>query len=89
MQQSFMLCFLFYTPPAWLVGPSLAGACWPHQVCSRLGLPLAFKVLDEGRYCLAWPADRQQQQLMMAAGEQVVVDVYGRGGLLTVTEVRW
>lgn len=57
------------------------------QVCSRLGMTLGFKVLEEGRYCLVWPKSDEQQQLLMAAGEACVVDVYGRGALLTVKEV--
>eukprot|EP00878_Enallax_costatus_P017633 GHUV01018527.1.p1 GENE.GHUV01018527.1~~GHUV01018527.1.p1 ORF type:complete len:426 (+),score=190.14 GHUV01018527.1:1236-2513(+) len=57
------------------------------EVCSRLGLSLGFKVLDEGRYCLVWPRSGEQQQLLMAAGEACVVDVYGKGALLTVKEV--
>lgn len=59
-----------------------------HQVCCRLGLTLGFKVLDEGRYCLVWPKAGEQQHLLMAAGEACVVDVYGKGALLTVNEVR-
>lgn len=57
------------------------------QVCSRLGLSLGFKVLDEGRYCLVWPRSGQQQRLLMAGGQACVVDVYGKGALLTAKEV--
>lgn len=44
-------------------------------------------MLEEGRYCLVWPKSGQQQQLLIAAGEACVVDVYGHGALLTVKEV--
>ncbi|KIZ02112.1 hypothetical protein MNEG_5847 [Monoraphidium neglectum] len=56
-------------------------------VCARLGLELAVRVLvDEGgsHYCLAWPADAP---LAAAGVGRCVVDVYGRGALLTVDEV--
>ncbi len=55
-------------------------------VCARLGLELAVRVLrDEGGsyYCVAWPAGAPLQ----AGGVRCVVDVYGRGALLTVDEV--
>jgi hypothetical protein len=58
-------------------------------VCSRLDLQLGFKVLESGRYCLAWPkGDDEQQHPLTAAGEACVLDVYGKGVLLTVKEVR-
>jgi hypothetical protein len=58
------------------------------QVCSRLGLQLGFKVLESGRYCLAWPqSESGQQHPLTAAGEACVLDVYGKGALLTVKEV--
>jgi hypothetical protein len=57
-------------------------------VCSRLGLQLGFKVLESGRYCLAWPkGDGEKQHPLTAAGEACVLDVYGKGALLTVKEV--
>jgi hypothetical protein len=60
------------------------------QVCSRLGLQLGFKVLESGRYCLAWPqSEGGQQHPLTAAGEACVLDVYGKGALLTVKEVSY
>ncbi|WIA13413.1 hypothetical protein OEZ85_006993 [Tetradesmus obliquus] len=57
------------------------------EVCSRLDLPLGFKVLEGGRYCLAWPRGEEgQQHPLTAAGEACVLDVYGKGALLTVKE---
>jgi hypothetical protein len=56
-------------------------------VCARLGLPLAARVLrDEAGayYCVAWP----EAGPLAAAGGRCVVDVYGKGALLTVEEVR-
>eukprot|EP00882_Tetradesmus_deserticola_P011815 GHRQ01012506.1.p1 GENE.GHRQ01012506.1~~GHRQ01012506.1.p1 ORF type:complete len:401 (+),score=198.88 GHRQ01012506.1:357-1559(+) len=57
------------------------------EVCSRLDLDLGFKVLEGGRYCLAWPKGQgEQQRPLSAAGEACVLDVYGKGALLTVKE---
>ncbi|GBF92165.1 hypothetical protein Rsub_04512 [Raphidocelis subcapitata] len=56
-------------------------------VCERLGLPLALRALrDEAGayYCVAWPSEAGP---LAAAGGRCVIDVYGKGALLTVEEV--
>lgn len=57
------------------------------SVCQRLGLEMSARVLRDERgtnYCVAWPT----AQPIQAGGVRCVVDVYGRGALLTVNEVR-
>lgn len=57
------------------------------SVCARAGLPMHFRVLrdDAGsHYCVAWPA---AAPLRAPGVGRCVVDVYGRGALLTVDEV--
>jgi hypothetical protein len=58
------------------------------SVCARAGLDLHARVLRDGPggayYAVAWPA---AGPLTGPGGVRCVVDVYGRGGLLTVDEV--
>lgn len=48
---------------------------------------LDFRVVEDGRYILAWPRTDLVQRPLTAAGEACVLDVYGKGALLTVAEV--
>lgn len=53
------------------------------DVCRRLGLPLAGRPVEEGRYFLAWP----QAAPLTVGGEAFVVDPYGGGALMAAAEV--
>lgn len=53
------------------------------EVCARLGLPLAARILDRGRYLVLWP----QQQELQVGGRPLVIDPYSQGVPLLADEV--
>lgn len=65
------------------MGSSAALSILYMEVAARLGLRLAAKPLEEGRYILLWP----ETQLQLA-GTRYLIDPYGAGCLLSAEEVR-
>lgn len=67
------------------VGCSAALSILYMEVCSRLGLPLCARPLEDGRYWLLWP---ERQELSAPGGQRLVLDAYGCGSVLRLEEVR-
>ena len=65
-------------------GNAVALAILYMEVCARMGLAMAARLLDGGRYVVLWPTDAP----LRTCGQQFVVDAYSQGELFLLDEVR-
>lgn len=82
--------YMFSSTLLWLHIPNPSPPCpyrfsSPLQVSRRVGLRMAARPLEEGRYWVLWPENDDHQ--IWADGQRFVVDPYGKGGLLLASEV--
>ncbi len=66
-------------------GSAAALAILYMEVCQRMGLHMAARLLDSGRYVVLWPTDAP----LRTCGQQFVVDAYSQGELFLLAEVCW
>ena len=64
-------------------GSAAALAILYMEVCQRMGLPMAARLLDGGRYVVLWPTDAP----LRTCGQQFVVDAYSQGEPFLLAEV--
>lgn len=64
-------------------GSAAALAILYMEVCQRIGLPMAARLLDGGRYVVLWPTGAP----LRTCGQQFVVDAYSQGELFLLAEV--
>ena len=64
-------------------GSTAALAILYMEVCQRMGLDMAARLLDGGRYVVLWPTDAP----LRTCGQQFVVDAYQQGELYLLNEV--
>ena len=65
-------------------GNAVALAILYMEVCARVGLAMAARLLDGGRYVVLWPTDAP----LRTCGQQFVVDAYSQGELFLLDEVK-
>ena len=58
--------------------------CNDSQVCQRMGLRMAARPLEGGRYFILWPCEAP----LRSCGAQFVIDAYSQGEVFLLDEAR-